>query len=272
MKKGIVFFLILLLCSALILPAMADVIYEPENSFYNSHRDECTEDSHCYVIPEKLALPALKSPKDKSAVMTLEAGTSFWTQYLYTDEKTGMIYGLTLLHDTKGNWQDLWVPLAGLAPLYNSTDFNRDYRDQFYTTEESVRIDLTKVAVRLWEYPGAETPKEILDNYVGTDNYEDLNLNTLFKDEDGLEWGYLGYWYGRRNCWICISDPEADSFPQRIPEVTPVPGAPVASEGSGMTAVWWIPFLLVIVIALITSPLKALFHKKRASEEDYRPK
>lgn len=51
----------------------------------------------------------------------------------------------------------------------------------------------------------------------------EISVYVSFQDEDGRQWGRVEYYYGPKNCWICLDDPFTKDLPVReLPEL-PVP-------------------------------------------------
>ena len=50
-----------------------------------------------------------------------------------------------------------------------------------------------------------------------------------FTDEQGLVWGYIGYFRGVRDCWVCISNATA-TFEELYPDGGPVRGEEEVQE------------------------------------------
>ena len=260
----------LLLCLSLAAPALADVIYEPENAFYKSHQDECVHSEKNYIVSASGAAVCTK-PGGKT-LGTYEAGTTIYADYLYTDPRTGDVWGSCMFRSDSG-WEDGWVCLTGMQVVYDNEDFQTEYGAAFYSPEENTdapTICLCDTPVVLWRYPGAETPLNTLDMWAGEDAddnaREEMTLwfHTLFDDEDGRQWGYLGYWRGWRSGWICLSDPAEENLPVRA--VTPIYVEKAEGGAGGSASQVWLAIGLVAAVAVVTAVLLMLRKKKSAGK------
>ena len=64
-----------------------------------------------------------------------------------------------------------------------------------------------------------------------TREMEPVQTAIVYTDAAGREWGHVGYWYGNRNIWFCLSDPENQnlSVEDHTPDLYP------AAEGDAGT-------------------------------------
>ena len=102
--------------------------------------------------------------------------------------------------------------------LYDYVSFQEKFGHDFYTySGEYERISEARGAVA-WLWPGTDSPP------LWT--YEDLDADSFwvqyaYMDEDGREWGFVTYLYGRRNIWVCLSDPLNRDIPAFNPATEP---------------------------------------------------
>ncbi len=259
MKKRILCILLALVC--LCSTALADVIYEPENAFYEHHRDECEYVSRNYIVPESGAEVCVK-PGGKP-LGSYAAGESVYVDYLYTDPNTGERWGLCQFYGGKG-WEDGWVCLTGLQVVYDYRDFAADHGEAFYepAEDEVPAIELSETVTVLWPYPGAAKP----DTEITPEQADGLPLQfwTLFDDEAGRTWGYLGYWRGWRNKWVCLSDPSAAELPPRETPVVTVAPSEVQREDAKTLFREVLPWLgVALAISVSGSALFIILLKRK---------
>lgn len=266
MKRILTLALLMLLCLSLAAPALADVIYEPEDAFYKSHKDECTYVNQSYIVTASGADICTKP--GGSRIGSYAAGETIYSDYNYTDPKTGDVWGNAMFRD--GNdWKEGWVCLTGMQIVYDYRAFEAEYGEKFYGTDGGVC--LCDTAVVEWAYPGAPEPLRIMEREDRPDADEsvrdELTLylgNTRFDDENGNQWGFLGYWRGRRNSWVCLTDPDAESLPVR--EVTPKyveKGAVSGSIGADGNTLLWLAVALVAAVVVVTVFLLAQRKKQK---------
>ncbi|MBQ6420136.1 MAG: hypothetical protein IJK02_03600 [Clostridia bacterium] len=168
MKKSFTLFCSLLLLFTFLLPAAADVVWEPENDFYKEHLDECFEIHVTYVAQEAVAV--VVSPEDHTPVKTIAPGETFYIG---------------------GQWGDYWRMLSDesgwLIPInckryYNASDFYSDHQDEITKLDKWESISLSDGLI-LWSFPGSGSYSEIIGmEDIGWDSE---TYNTIWKDDAG---------------------------------------------------------------------------------------
>ena len=257
MKRILTLALALLLCLSLAAPALADVIYEPEDAFYKSHRDECEYVNQSYIVSAS-GVEILTKPGG-SKIGSYAAGETIYSDYIYTDPKTGDVWGSAMFRD--GNdWKEGWVRLTGMQLVYGYAAFAAEYNTKIYPAGENTpSVCLCDTKIVEWAYPGAPEPVRIMEREERPDAddsvREELTLyfGTLFDDENGNQWGFLGYWRGRRNTWVCLTDPAAESLPVR--DITPQyveKDAASGSIGADGDTLLWLAAALVAAVVVVT--------------------
>lgn len=197
MKRTICLILALIF---LLAPAVrADVIYEPNDSFFWEHRGECQYHSRTYFAdgPDNVAV-VYRSPESSAVVERVKNGDTLWISYTYV-AKNGISWGYceNYVEDWAG-----WVPMDYLLLKYDYLCFQEEFGSRI--TEGFGTLEVTG-EVRFWSYPGSEdsdtviVDEEYLPEYGG-----------VFTDDAGRDWGYIGYHMGLRNVWVCLDDPTAD--------------------------------------------------------------
>ena len=292
MKRALTLLLTLLLCLGLALPVLADAIYEPEDGFYQKHRDECYYENRVYIASGEAGFAAVhKDPKTAKTKEELPNGAEVYVSFVW---------------DSDGGWGLLdgrgWVPMSELTVKYDSISFAEEHGSEFRYLDEWEFIDLTGCeGLRLWEYPGDAEPFYRM-SWSGEDAWfteppEDLSFNTIYEDPEGRRWGYIHYFYGFRDCWVCLTDPDAafadspEPRPTEEPAPTDTPPAPVeatpapkpgeATPKPGETTppaptemppivdpeppapFPWLPALLSLGALVVAGGLLALFRRKK---------
>lgn len=123
MKKAISLLLCLLLTAALAVPALADVIWEPNDDFYFAHFDECRASNESY--PAAADTTVYADPETPVSVGVIPAGENVPTPYIWTD-KNGDEWGYVEYYDASDagwiqGWVDLTDPAAAPASFFQST-------------------------------------------------------------------------------------------------------------------------------------------------------
>lgn len=197
------FLLAAVMVFALALPAFADVIIEPQGSFYDKHENDCrTEGYRTYIVKEGGMNVCTEPGEDVK--YRIEEGTRFGSQWIYTGGGTewGYIEDYSTHADSKGSKAG-WFKLEDTVRLYDYIDFNKEHEKDFYE-DKNTHSYTSAVA---YDYPNG-TVDHVVDGEEATYLLDGLVFNSLYKDENGREWGFIGYRFGRRNIWICLDEPE----------------------------------------------------------------
>ena len=201
-KRKVFLRMVMFVCIAVFvhpLSASADVIFEPENNFYERHSDECSYfDRSCLAGADTYLWDA---PNLTTEGGKLQKGDSIYISFVYTDND-GLEWGLA-------ETQDKWILMADLYLEYGSPEFMEEYSSVIYEDEPYLLSGGTVFVS--WSYP--ESGVIDRDDASVMDDYE---ITTFYKDPDGRLWGYTAYMYGTRDVWICLSDMSDTNIPQRV--------------------------------------------------------
>ena len=206
MKRFFSALLAMMLFCALAAPALADVAYLPNDNFYERHRQDCRyENRNYYTNGEKGYVLTCSSPV-AAAADALPNGDCYWISYVYTDGD-GAEWGLTEF-DPNGssdwkNYSSYWVRMAEMAPDYDYRAFDAEHADEFIERD----AELTwggQDTVYTYKYPGSGI---VTDEFDGAWMRDPLTFNRVFVDPAGREWGFVNYYFGHRNFWVCLDDP-----------------------------------------------------------------
>lgn len=261
MKRTFCLLLALLLCLSLVPAVRADVIYEPEDSFYWEHRGECQYHQRNYYAagPDNVAV-VYRSPASSAVVERVKNGDTLWISYTWEDEN-GIAWGYTEHYSNSGlDWSG-WVPMEYLLLKYDHICFREEFADRI--TEEAGTLEVSGGEVRFWSYPGSEdaTAFAVEGDYLP-------EYQQTFTDDAGREWGYVNYHMGIKHVWVCLDAPTADyptlyaeHEPQQVTHPTAPDTAPVEIRPGG-------PSLSAIVaaaciIAVLSMGFLLLTRKKK---------
>lgn len=204
MKKLFVAMLTVFWAAALCIGAAADIAYEPSDNFYEAHHDECQYESRIYFSngPEGYVI-AYTSPQGRAAAV-LPNGNWYNVSWTYGDggERWGCI---EYDPNTLENWGDksAWVKMDKMTADYDSDCFFEDHRDEISAGDDSLSFTAGQT-VYGWKYPGSGIVRFTLD---GNSVRGSLGFSDTYTDSSGREWGYIGYYHGYRNFWVCLSEP-----------------------------------------------------------------
>ena len=230
--------LVLLLLAATPVVAYADVVVEPENAFYDRHRDDVIYLGRNFVVngPDGYA-SVVKAPGSKVTSKQLENGEVVNLQYscLYDGEFWGLSF-----------WPTGWIRIDQLLVLYDYVSFEEVHIGEFYQYEGDFAVLKEAGTAISWPWPGAET---LVWEYESVD-MDNFHVVHAYIDPSGREWGFVTYLYGDRNIWICLDDPVNSDMPAFNPAPPPVPWVSATThtnitDNSGFSG------MLIVIIALI---------------------
>ncbi len=205
----------LALCAALLGgSALADVVWEPPDDFYASHADECE-----YLFREYTAngpegyLTLWKAPDSTVQKTNVPNGEVVGSSWLYTDP-SGEEGGGTQYGEKETDWG--WFKLSETVVVPDHITFWEEHQDEMvpYDSAYDHALDGLETVV-LWKYPGSGV---VVWEDAETDWFEGAPLQSAvgqcYIDDAGRFWGKIGYIYGERNVWLCLSDPASTDLPR----------------------------------------------------------
>lgn len=267
--KRIGSFLLFLVLIALVCPltAQADVIYEPDDNFYQNHYENCTYVNRNFTANGPSGtVTVYKSPESSRVIWTMNNGEAINISYIYTDSE-GIQWGIC--EDWENNLTG-WAPMAYLEVIYDNISFWEDYGELLLDEEGQLSSEYAGQTIYYWSYPGSETGYTL-----PLSDFEDTYLpgyDTVYRDDLGRTWGYISYYFGLRQVWICLDDPTADFntlYPNGAPSVAvteeaaatePDATAPIVPKESISTKVFTIAGVAVLVV--VTGVLLTKMKKK----------
>ena len=249
---------------AMSLPAFADVIWEPGNSFYERHREECILVDRGYLANGPKGYVTVSSaPGARTETVNLANGERFYASHVWQD-KDGTEWAVGSCQ-AEGNRYEGWALLSELALIYDYEEFAADHSGEFAEYDGS-GDSLTSVC--LYSYPGGVF-SHVLEENKGYMPFSQA-FQYLYTDENGLRWTFVGYYMGHRDGWACIDDPMNEDLGTETlltaGQVRGESGAVVAPAEKIPTAkdfpLWLLPGLLVIVAAVVTAVIVRKRSKK----------
>lgn len=261
MKRIAALLLVLLLAAALAVPALADVIWEPENDFYTEHRDECVYlDDVRYEAQTEVSV--VRSPEDSEVLGTLPAGTVLDIDWLWTGEGE---WGVVSPYLENEDWIEGWVDLADCRRLYGPAEFEAEHGAEALAADGELYITGEQELV-LWRFPGSG---EISGRFGGPDSWleeQTVGFSRVWTDEDGNDWAEFPYFYGASG-WAYLSDQDAGDLPRTAPYYADGGErsedgfrtyAPAAPRYESRSAAAMGPVVSVVVIVLIAATVLLL--------------
>lgn len=264
--------LVLLFC--LTPAAHADVLWTPDNAFFETHYDDCTYVGRSYYANGEEGYVTLWDAPD-GAIVTGQYQNGFTLHVYWLYEDWGCI---TVWGDEER--VEGWVPMSNLALIYDYICFAEEHAEQIkdYNGEFSGYADDSNGIV-FREYPGAPAPKLVWD-------YDDITpqltgsedgysyISQIFTDEDGLTWGYVGYLYGNRNLWFCLDDPKGETLPaqQESSSATTETAPPadgvelIPPQEPQLPSAALLPYILVGCVVVVTAALLLWFRARKKTD------
>ena len=193
---------------------------------------------------------AKKRPGADEETIKYENGEVIIISHVYLHK--GEYWGTWLYH---GVAVDGWVLMDCVLRAYSLYDFNNEYETSFYTYTGSYDAVLSAEKLIIWQWPGSEREKRVVDNPSHYANYHSSYLKEYtYMDNEGREWGYAFL-----DGWFCISDPEnLTNIPAFYPAPEPMKWSPDDMDWSPDGEAAW-PLLTIIVVALIAILAVAVF-------------
>ncbi len=209
MKRTLSIFLALLLALTLTAPAaLADVVWEPvSDSFYDSHRDDFSYFGRSLYLNGQDGVTVLYKSPDGDVIGSVPNGETVYAEHSWRDwylifDPTAEEYSM----DT------CYIRISDAVPVYDSAAFLAEYGESITTVGTPRYPTLPEDAgqkVCLYSYPGSG------EVWTTMDPEGCPGCSLLFTDEDGLAWGFVNYWYGVRDVWMCLDDPCNDTLPYK---------------------------------------------------------
>lgn len=255
-KKWMVWTLSLVMMMGLALPASADVIWEPQDNFYESHREECEYEGRRYQMAGYEDNVTLYSKPGGSAQKTVDNGRDGIVQFIWQgeDQDWGFVY-----YAGEDGFEG-WVPMDDLTLVYDSQAFEEDHGTQI-VSGDPVQVDFTQGI--LYSYPGGPAGS-VLEEMKEYQPFSEI-FTQIYTDEDGLRWGKVGYYMGHRGSWICLDDPMNENLDTRV--VVPEPSAAQLRQSPSVSGGGADPLLLagglVAAVVAVTLGLIKRIHPKK---------
>lgn len=247
--------------------AHADVIWEPEDDFYRLHANDCDYVNRSfYANGETGYMEIFTEPGGRSLGFT-ENGNLFHVQFSYVLGKETWGYvefateGGRLIPRGEGNFQGGWARLKEAAAKFDAQSFDDRHAREYEPYEGDYTELKEKAGVVIWSFPNSGESLSTLDEID-----ENLLIDQVYTDLEGLRWGHISYYYGWKNVWVCLDKPTDESLGARdVPSLefyTPEPGfVPKAARNELGTGI-----ILGVAAVVLLSALLLAFRKKKLKE------
>lgn len=234
--------LALLMMFSLVLSASADLIWEPfDDSFYTEHFQECTYVGRNYQLAGYDGTVTVFTAPSGMSKVTLDNGIQGNIQFTWKG------YGITWGYlcwltgiDVQG-----WVAMDDMAKVYDSQQFMEDHQEEIQGLNQDLPVNFQEAV--LYSYPNGPTTGETLKEFPDYSPFSQA-FSSLYTDENGFQWGYIGYYMGSLRAWVCLDDPMNEDLDTQI---VPVPLSPAQMRGSATVTAG--RSLLPVAIGLIAA-------------------
>ena len=246
----------LILCAILMLFASAasyaDVLIEPENAFYRSHRDECQHTAYRVYVTEEERI-VYTAPYGMK-ILSKGVGTNFGIEWLYT-ESDGSVWGYW------NDWSNAgWIEMSEMKVVYDDISFREEHGSEIVpNTDGRPFLDwITEPSAAVYVYP------------CGPFSYQHMGFSEewaspecFYTDADGRLWGYVGYLYGHIDAWVCLDDPGNETLGTAQEKLLDTDYQPSRNGGFAVSAVFWVIGTVVLVSGTAAVLLVILLRRKR---------
>lgn len=259
--------------------AYADAIWEPFGDFYMEHYNECRIVAETYLTNgQEGYVTVYEDPASFRVAAIIKNGKSLYVGCSWKDKKGHVWGGVDLWgfepeedESLEKDMRSGWVLMNDMAELYHEGDFQREHSSEF--EEYGGELDDYKIqnTMYMWTYPGSGSISGEISNYFSEGDVPDYEF--LYTDADGYRWTRINYYYGIRNCWICIDEPENKDLTvsyepgiisQKLyPAKTPGPeaGTHLIHTSKGIMTIAIVSVAAVVVLTAVL--IAVIFRKKK---------
>lgn len=236
-RKIFTLFLAALAVFSLTVPASADLIWEPDDSFYEKHRGECSYVGREYELAGYDGKVTVFTAPGGMNKFTLDNGLRVGIQFTW--EGKGTTWGYLIRWDD--DRPEGWVPMDDVSLVYDSKQFMTDHAGEIEETQP-IPVDFHEAV--LYAYPNGPAGS-VLEEEPDYMTFSET-FTQVYTDQAGLRWGYVGYYMGRLESWVCLDDPMNEGLDTGV-----VPVSPSAAQLRGSAAVTAGPPALLIAAVLV---------------------
>ncbi|MBE6996021.1 MAG: hypothetical protein E7429_04765 [Ruminococcaceae bacterium] len=185
----------------------ADVIWTPDDNFYNTHANQCEYlDRSYYTNGVEGGVVLYEKPGGRD-IAVLENGVALRVSFTY--EKDGTVWGVVEYGESRKTG---WLDMKDMLLIYDNRSFTEEHEAEFVPYDGSF-AELCKSEDRrviFWSYPGSGQIVADFDHLE--QGYSELLPDPVWTDADGRVWGRIGYYMAARG-WVCLSDPANENLP-----------------------------------------------------------
>lgn len=230
-----ILFLAIVLAAALPLYAVADVLIEPRNDFFERHQNSIAYQRREYYANGNGGFVSVETePDSNSEIAKIENGEIIQIRYIYSN-MVGQwgVYDVEEPNMPTQDWQRGWVRMSDLSLIYDSIAFEEEFQDEIYIFNGSVDSLFDMQELVFWKYPGSGIITGEWDETMLADPGLDFRTwwdeYPAYTDSDGRTWIAFQSMVFE---WICLSDPSNRNIPafHPAPDYDATSGASVSPD------------------------------------------
>lgn len=236
-RKLLTLTLALLAVLALTVPVSADSIWTPDDTFYEKHHSDCDYVGRRYELAGYDGKVTVFTAPGGMNKATLNNGVQGTIQFTWKGK--GTTWGYLCWLDSEDSTDNLqywltggevsgWVAMDDLALVYDSKEFFKDHEAEIAEAGPA-EVDFHEAA--LYSYPNGPYEGFALEEHADYMPFSET-FTQVYTDGAGLRWGYVGYYMGRRDAWVCLDDPMNEGLDGAV-----VPVSPSAAQTRGSATV-----------------------------------
>jgi hypothetical protein len=241
--------------------ASADIIWEPENNFYNKHASECEPMFRDFTANASKDFVTLwESPGSQKKVATYKNGVTFWIRYTYTD-KYNFIWGFYY----ENSHSNGWLHMNDLEVVYDNISFMEEHESEL--KEYNGEYDNSDLGyATIWSYPGSG----VITSQISDLRSQLSDIKYIYTDADNRQWAYFpGRIKNSSGFWICASDPTNIHIPaadENQPTIQPASKAQPISVPENRPSFLIMTGAVVVLIAVTAILIRKYWKKDKAGK------
>ena len=255
------------------IPAYADIIWTPPDSFFDKNYDKCEQlNRSFYANGASGYVSVKKEPGSDIEVFTITNGELYDVSFTYEldDEQWGII--MRDVQDDFSNPRTGWLPINQMVAAYDYISFLDEHMGEVYSYRGDYASLYEPVDLVFWTWPGSGNISRVLETKYTQYREDILKTGALilygYVDSEGREWGMVSrYAKYDENTWICLSDPANQDIPafNKAPQPELIPPSDPNKQSTTLSILSnnWKIILLVVVLVIGTDALIRVVNKNK---------
>ena len=235
----------------------ADLIWTPNDDFFNKHFEECERLGRSYMANGHNGYVEIKkNPLSEETIANKENETEFYVSFTYTGP-SDRVWGVVEFDNSTG-----WIVMEDLLVIYDNISFMEEHEGDIEAFQGEWEDYVSgKEPVQFYPYPGSGKSTSAMD--IKEDKPV---VSYTYEDDEGRLWGYVNYYFSHKG-WICLSDPRNANISgsKEAPQATLIPKASELPDPSYPLFSRDILVIVLLVAAVVvgTGMIIRIFWKKK---------